>query len=327
MKRDINNIWGKICSYFSNELTGAEKESLKAELNHSVHADLFAMVEDDSNKISNTNYMFDSETDQAWNHFKADVKSDPGNKVIRFSNNPLLKIAASIVFLFGLAWLTYNVYDNFFGMQETETLAAHTEEILPDGTKVFLNANSKIEYPPKFAKDKREVKISGEVFFDVVKNIKQPFIIKSENAVIKVLGTSFNVNTNSSLNMTEVLVESGKVSLSALNSAKEIILTKGQSGIVQNEDVIKTTITDINYLSWKTQLLDFRDDSLEYVIEVLNKTYTNNIILDLKSPSDLKLYSKFDRVPLNTVVESICLTFGLKYEYIDNDVIISTKSD
>jgi ferric-dicitrate binding protein FerR (iron transport regulator) len=328
MNTDINNIWRKICSYFSNDLSKTVRlflhNPLTLELQNSAHVNLFNITEKDAEMIESTNYMFDQETDNAWSslHNKINEKSSE-QRTIRFYQKPFFRIAASIVFILGIFWISYSTFIQS-KFEITETRASHLEKVLPDGTTVYLNANSSIKFPKHFSANNRKVELSGEAFFNVKKDAKRPFIIKAEDAIIKVLGTSFNVNTN---NKVEVLVKTGKVSLSSVFNNKKLILTKGEFGILKNQTIEKVSISDINYLSWKTQLLDFRDAPLSYVIDVINKTYTENIFLDGKKTSELRLYAKFDKAPLNTVLESICLTFNLEYEQIDGEIKISNKSD
>ena len=73
-----------------------------------------------------------------------------------------------------------------------------TIEVLPDGTTVYLNTNSKIIFPKRFEKNKREITLKGEAFFEVTKDKNRPFIINVNEAQVEVLGTSFNILSNSS---------------------------------------------------------------------------------------------------------------------------------
>ncbi|QSE96919.1 FecR family protein [Fulvivirga lutea] len=103
-----------------------------------------------------------------------------------------------------------------------ETKDNYEVEELPDGSLVYLNHNSSLEYDQSF--DKREVNIKGELYFSVVKGAS-PFVVKTELGEVKVLGTEFNVNTNE--DELDVEVEEGTVELSTNNSKKKV--KRGQS--------------------------------------------------------------------------------------------------
>lgn len=86
--------------------------------------------------------------------------------------------------------------------------------VLEDGTKIWLNAGSRIVYPPVFGTDKREVYLIGEAFFQVKENRECPFIVKTPEVAVKVLGTSFNVRAYEDENYFQAVLEKGKISLS-----------------------------------------------------------------------------------------------------------------
>ena len=327
MKKNKKYIWAEFCSYLSNGKINTQSSDLANKTTESTDAKLFNMLKKDTNNIDKTAYMFDEETDQAWTQLHNKILSSERSKnpIHLFKHRPLLKIAASIILLVGISWLTYNFISQS-NLYEVETLATQTIEILPDGTTVHLNANSKIEYPKKFNKRSREVILSGEAFFDVVKDPNRPFIITAENARIEVLGTSFNILTEKITDKVEVLVESGTVSLSSVKNHDKLILTKGQFGLYQNKSLIREDVGDINYLSWRTKLIEFREAPLNYVIDILNKTYTSNITIKGDVSSDFRLNAKFDKVPLDTVLESICLAFDLDHKQINGRIQIVSNN-
>ena len=102
---------------------------------------------------------------------------------------------------------------------------------LPDGSKIFLNRNSEFSYRSNFGKHRRDVKLTGEAFFEIAPDASKPFIIDAGKAKVKVVGTSFNVITNNSESAVEVFVKTGKVMLSD-NSGSQI--TCSRSGLCWN---------------------------------------------------------------------------------------------
>ena len=328
MKKNKNYIWAKFCSYFSNELTKSQLSDLKADIINSDNAKLFTMINKDIESLDKTAYMFDKKTDQAWNKLHNDILTHERkrNRIHIIVRKPFFKIAASIILLVSISLFALTML-NQSKINKIQTQAFHSTEVLPDGTTVYLNAHSTIEFPNNFSSNSREVKLSGEAFFDVVKDAKRPFIITANDARIEVLGTSFNILANKKNKKVEVLVESGTVSLSSVNNHEKLILTKGQSGLFQNESLLRNEIIDLNYLSWKTNLIDFREAPLNYVVDILNKTYASNIIINDDISSNFKLNAKFDQAPLNTVLESICLAFNLEQKQMNGEIQIVNKTD
>lgn len=323
MKTD-NNIWTKICSAFSNELQSTHYDD--TDLN-SAQKDLFKMIKNDIETIDKTSYMFDDETNQAWDilHKNIQAQERKTKHLFSFEHKSLLKIAASIILLIGISWISFSII-NQSKFETLQTASFQTTQVLPDGTIVYLNANSKIEYPKHYSANIREVKLIGEAFFDVAKDANRPFIITAKNTQIEVIGTSFNVLANNNNDKVEVLVESGIVRLSMLDNNEQLVLTKGQFGFSQNNILKRNEINDLNYLSWKTKRIDFNEAPLAYVINILNQTYTSKIIITDEVSSDYKLNAKFDKVPLDTVLKSICLAFDLDHDLKRGEIHLVNKS-
>ena len=95
---------------------------------------------------------------------------------------------------------------------------------LPDGSKIFLNRNTGLSYRANFGKHRRDVKLTGEAFFDISHDASKPFIIDAGKAEIKVVGTSFNVITNNAESAVEVYVKTGKVLLSDNSGTQSMLL-------------------------------------------------------------------------------------------------------
>ncbi|SHF80227.1 FecR family protein [Mariniphaga anaerophila] len=204
------------------------------------------------------------------------------------------------------------------------------EYVLPDGTLVTLNSNSKLEFPTKFNNNVREVTITGEAFFDVAHNPETPFIINAGNARVQVLGTSFNVNAYPESKTVEVVVKTGTVKVTGnkntnISDLKEITLKPGEKGTFINSigKLEKSTNANQNYLAWKTRILLFNNTPLSEVIFYLNETYHTDIQLKEEYLNDLILTAQFDKKPVEFVLNVIRLTFDLKLEKENNTYILS----
>src|SRR5699024_5260550 len=147
---------------------------------------------------------------------------------------------------------------------------------LPDGTKVWLNAASSIRYPTAFTEHERQVKITGEAYFEVAKDAHKPFIVTVDNMEVKVLGTRFNINAyadETTINTTllegsvKVVSSTDNIRSLILNSGQQVQLDKvGQMELVKNADVGEVS-------AWKKGLFVFHSDELPAIMRRLSRWY------------------------------------------------------
>lgn len=206
------------------------------------------------------------------------------------------------------------------------------EHILPDGTVVTLNSNSKISFPKRFREDVREVTITGEAFFDVETNPEKPFVINAGEAQVTVLGTSFNVSAYPEQEKVEVIVETGKVQVTRKTdkTPKEtdsLLLTEGEKGTFseKNNKLKKNVNSDRNYLAWKTRNLVFEETPLHQVISHLKKVYHIDIQLTDKELNNLVLTAEFNKKPVDFILNVIQLTFDLELKEENGKYILSKQ--
>ena len=193
------------------------------------------------------------------------------------------------------------------------------EFILPDGSTVALNSDSKLLFPKHFKNDVREVTVYGEAFFDVKPNPDKPFIIHAGNAQVKVLGTSFNVCAYPNTETVEVTVKTGKVQVTNVNQGivnnenSEVVLIPGEKGTLFNSKNVleKTTNSDPNYIAWKTRNLVFNEVPLKEVFKSLEKVYHVDIQVSDQKLNNLLLKAQFDQKPVEFVMNVIQITFDL----------------
>jgi transmembrane sensor len=177
---------------------------------------------------------------------------------------------------------------------------------LPDGSKAWLNAASSITYPTAFIGDERPVSITGEVYFEVVKDASRPFKVKvNDNTAIQVLGTSFNVKAyagDASINTT--LLE-GSVRLQAYERVQKLVpgqqtqvKPNGDIELVNNADIQKT-------MAWKNGLFNFQDESLEEVMKQLERWYDIQVKY-IGDPPRKKFFGELGRdLTLAQVIETL----------------------
>jgi transmembrane sensor len=281
MKFDKQNKadWEEISSYLAGEMTVEEKEAFEQRISFSGNnKEYFEEVKSDWEKMENLKEQKMFDTDKAWgklyNKFEEEGLLETKQK--KFSIRRIAEIAA--VFVVGIL-LTTLVYFTFSNSETKGWQVASTYENteikqveLSDGSIVYLNANSKLYYPETFEGETRTIEFEGDGFFEIAKNPTKPFIIKAKEAEIRVLGTSFNVNTKKGEDRVEVLVETGKVQLSALKGGTSEILLPEDFGKFDNNRVTKEKNTDKNYLSWKTRSLNFVDVEFSKTLEAIKQS-------------------------------------------------------
>ncbi|MDR6569153.1 FecR family protein [Chitinophaga ginsengisegetis] len=156
--------------------------------------------------------------------------------------------------------------------------------ILPDGTEVWLNAASSIQYPVAFKGRERRVKISGEVYLEVAAKSWQPFIIETDQMKLEVLGTSFNVNTYDDEKTIRTTLLTGAVKITPMHAAQPKVLVPGQTAVLSKPDASEEatlTVTETpdpdKIIAWKNGLFNFDGMDLYSVMRQLERWYNIDI--------------------------------------------------
>ena len=219
----------------------------------------------------------------------------------RKAYHQLSKIAAVLFLPLLVISSWYLLTDGRFFAKEAETiyaeihspLAARTQFELPDGSTGWLNSGSTLKFPVKFYGAERKVELSGEGFFDVVKDSKRPFVVNTCDIAVVALGTRFNVFAYPDDETCEITLESGMVVVKKISKSGEPMklaeLQPDHQLIISN----KTEYTGINevetekYTSWKEGKLVLRNDPMNEVVKRISRWY--NIEIDLKD-KELETY-------------------------------------
>lgn len=170
------------------------------------------------------------------------------------------------------------------------------QALLPDGTRVWLNAESKIIYPSKFAGPNRTIKVTGEVYLEVAKVNNSKFIVElAENRQIEVLGTKFNINAYPDQSYIKTSLLEGKIKLSNA-SGQNAVLTPGHKAILHNSTnniMISDTNID-NDLAWLNNKFNFEDLTFEEIMKQIARWYDVDIIYPSKIP-DTEFYGELNK--------------------------------
>ena len=225
------------------------------------------------------------------------------------------KIAAAIVLLIGSLASVYFYLGNAAKVESKIIQVVGNGQkkvLLSDGSVAWLNENARLSYPDLFLDNERKVELSGEAFFEIVKNPDKPFIVSTNNASVKVLGTSFNVNTQA--RVTEVSVTTGIVQVQPNSSSNHVTLKAGYSATVNEKGIASFQTSNQNYNSWRTGVFVFNQASLETVVKDLNTFYNTKIRLSPGLNIDCTLTAHFDNTPIKDVLEVLKLTCNLSIE-------------
>ena len=271
------------------------------------------------------------DVDNAWHQLHNRFERDnllPKQKITtipHLSYSAMVRIAAMILIIIGGALITHQILrDTPMESQQTAYHEGGKIITLEDGSRVHLNGNSELKYPNRFSGKQRLVTLKGEAFFEITPNKKRPFVIAANNALVKVLGTTFNVNTHHK--NVEVLVKSGVVKLSPKrDTANHVILKKGEFGIITHTETQLSTPPGPNYLAWKTRHLIFSGETMDEVARQINHAYQVNIEFKDDTIKKLRLTTTFNQQSLENIMESLCLTFHLKYEKNREKIILSLQ--
>lgn len=218
--------------------------------------------------------------DAAYSKFMKDIHSDVRTETTDSTGIGTILLRSAIAI--GVAAALFFAYNFVFSHKTIKTTDNIEMAMLEDGTQIWLNKHSELTYPRGFASDSRKVTLKGEAFFDVARDEEAPFSIElSDDNVVTVLGTSFNINDKFE-NKVEVSVTEGKVNLRNEDNADlSVDLTPGQRGILNaDKDEVKAVAFDDNVLAWKESELRFNDEELEEALEDVGTFYGVQFKLD-----------------------------------------------
>ena len=200
---------------------------------------------------------------------------------------------------------------------------------LSDGSKVWLNSGSALEFPAQFTGNNREVRLaSGEMYIEVAPDGKKPFHVRTSDFDVKVYGTKFNVSTYADSPQSVVLVE-GRVSLKSENK-KETFLSPSEQALYDDNGTFNRQKVDVNpFISWKDGYLEFDKTPMTEVLKQIGRYYNLSFDFD----KDVNLYKRTctGKIHLSENLDNVMTTIGLlsstKYIKDNNQVFIINESN
>ena len=188
---------------------------------------------------------------------------------------------------------------------------------LADGTRVWLNTESKLRYPVAFTGDERRVEMDGEVYFEVAKNREKPFVVTVNGVDIRVLGTSFNVSAYQEDVVTTLVT--GKVQLK--KGDEQVVLLPNQQAIWSDDKFKVKQVDARNYVLWKEGIFYFEDVDLETILDDMARWYNvtifyvNPTLKKMKFSVEIKRYED-----INEILRRIEQTKRVKFEIKDRTI-------
>ncbi|HJT74994.1 MAG TPA: FecR domain-containing protein, partial [Chitinophaga sp.] len=219
--------------------------------------------------------------------------------------------------------ISYTDGSSIEGLTHSSQLTTHTlttprggqyQAVLPDGSKVWLNAASSIKFPSKFTSATREVEITGEVYLEIAQNAKQPFYVHTGKTNIQVLGTSFNVEAYEDEKSVTTTLLQGAIQI--LKGKERLALKPGQQAITDPRiDFIKfipeANIDEVT--AWRAGLFNFNNAGVEAVLRQLERWYDINVVYRSTIP-DIEFAGEMSRNTNLSGVLKILKDAGLNYQ-------------
>lgn len=202
-----------------------------------------------------------------------------------------------------------------------------TRLTLPDGTHLWVNSGTRVIYPNRFENNHREIYVEGEVYLDVHHNEKAPFIVKTKDFQVQVLGTSFNISAYPSQNVSSVVLVEGSVNIQN-KEKKQVKLVPGQMVDIRTGQLDIPKSVDVEpYVCWVKNMLMYTDEPLDKVFQRLNLYYGEEFILD-SDVEKLTVSGKLDlKEKLEDVLYTISYSAPICYEKNEKAIIVRKKVD
>jgi len=255
------------------------------------------------------------------NTSKAAEKGRPLTKIMRWS----VRIAGIIIVPLALFWGIRGYLINNTGEETWVEIHApawtRARFTLPDGTVGWLNSNSSVKYSGNFIVD-RKIALQGEAFFDVSDDKLRPFRVTTDDIVVKVLGTRFNIASYDNENSLEVVLEEGKLEFSDSERKNSQVLVPNEMLVFDKEQkqISVEVVEPKKYLAWTEGKLVFRNDPVDVVARRLERWY--NIEVEVKGclSEDLRLRATFVDEDIEEVLDILKLSLSIDYQIENRDI-------
>lgn len=306
----MNRHFKLLDKFYEDKATAGEKRQLAAMLNNP------AIWEDDFDEIWNSSFGHIPES-----------SDDRIYKAIRKVANPKKKIIRRILIrTASCAAIISTVVISLFFWNENRLLTKYADVVvevgqgqksdilLPDGTKVHLNADSQLRYGSHFNGKQRQVELIGEAYFEVAKDTQSPFIVNAGDIQVRALGTSFNIQAYPDENILTYLSEGSVIVSTPLQSLN---LSPGEVAVYSSTDAQMTkNKTEDNRLftAWMNDEMVFDDEPILHIIRILERNY--NVTFEVKSDKlkDITFTGTLKNASLQSTLYALQFTSSITYK-------------
>jgi transmembrane sensor len=200
-----------------------------------------------------------------------------------------------------------------------------SQVILPDGTRMWLNAESKIRYSIPFTREYRTVELTGEAYLEVEKNDTSPFLVQSGKSSVEVTGTQFNIKAYPDEDQVEIALRKGSVKFAFQknNNRKHYLNLKPGDYLVfdRDDEIVQLTNTELDkYIAWHTNTLILDDTPMEEVARLLERWYGVDVTLVGQALKKYRFTTTFENESLFQVIELLKLSSPINIKYVPGKI-------
>lgn len=322
---DRNIPWDIIIKRFKDEISSEEQAMLDKWLADEKHVSIYNELEALWLSIVEGGINYQSNVDMLWAKMELRMKKNEP-RLIKFSLRSFrwLSGVASVLVLVLLSLTGYMIADKYQADRMAYTyssLNGKSKVILPDGSEVWLNTESTLEYSTSVWENTRNVKLKGEAYFDVKKDPNSLFIVKSNGFDVKVHGTTFNVSARENDPNVNVSLLSGSVVVEKDAVAQKIV--PGETAICSKEEGrIYTKKNDVAFAAmWANESLHFERKSIKELSRYLSKWYGVEIILDPRISEDQAYTFSIKHEPLEEVLRLMARINPIRYSFDEKNIV------
>lgn len=331
IEKDID---GLISKYLGGQATKEEILELESwEQQSSENANILRAFHAIRNsKVREEKFLF---ADRTFEKIQSSIQTEKRKTIIsNIRNNRflLMKIVAGLLLMIVASWIVYHfIYtvpaqEDYHAENEIKSNPKGQRAMiyLPDGSTLWLNAQSSIEYEKNFSGSVRLVHLLGEAYFMVKKDTAKPFIVHAGNTQITALGTAFNVKAYEDDDNVSVSLENGFVKVQKQNHVDQsgVLLQPGDVATVPNSDnqILVSNFDPIKNLAWRDGVIYFKDAQFDEVIQKLERWYGVKFYYEKRPSKEWHFSGIFRNEYLENILETLSFGERMQYEFKGNDV-------
>jgi len=333
--------WPLIAKYLAGECSKEEKLAMEWWLEEVDNEILFRQIKTAWQKQSESGLQEEFDPEKGINKLNClileleESDSNSGKKNKKYIRISSLLTAASILLLIGFGYLLIRNNFSDFGARSKSFIQKSSGNdqilslLLPDGSKVWLNKNSKLTFPDHFDTSERIVFLEGEAFFEVIPHVSRPFVVRSKKISTRVLGTSFNVRAYKSDATSSIAVSTGKVEVSKEIPKGDPIritqLTPRQELVINTEkdETYIDIVSASNIGSWRKNLLVFQNNTYAEVAARLEASFDVKIHLEDMEFAKCRVMASFnENASLDEVLKLLSISNHFNYSVDGSEVHI-----